>query len=204
MIKGRAHLKQKKKHLSTIYCYSHNVLYITDTYQLTLISDLVCTHSLYDPLYRAKDKKVEHINTAEWSKQQREKWKKTGEERKGRKKKGKTSKEIEDMMEQARGRSNQTPPSYTHIYTHIQAACHSYVIEEGKPQLEINYSVPFTEGIWGFFTLFSFSGQTPLPWRHLTLWAQCYQKTCPLFSGWLWGKRSPRLFKLGVNGMKRK
>lgn len=63
------------------------------------------------------------------------------------------------MMEQAWGRGHQTP----FIHAHTEPAWHSYVREEGKPLLEINYSIPFTQKIWGFLTLVLFSGHTPLP-----------------------------------------
>lgn len=63
-----------------------------------------------------------------------------GREKRGRgeerKKKGRTSKEEETMMEQARGKGNETPLTHTHA----EPACHSYVRQEGKPLLEINYS----------------------------------------------------------------
>ena len=132
------------------------------------------TFTVYDPFYSGNDQKVKRINTTLSKAGSREK----RGIRQERKKRGKKKKR--ENIKRRRGHDGAGPgekQSNTYlIHTHIQPACHSYVREEGKPQLEINYSVPFTEGIWGFFSLFPFSGHTPLPWRHLTLWAHCYQK----------------------------
>lgn len=108
-----------KRRIKIIQAPEHIVVYITDTYQLTLSSDLVCTHSLYDPFYSGKDQKVKRINTTLSKAGSREKRgiRQERKKRGGKKRKGKTSKEEEDMMEQARGRSNQTPTSYTHTYS---------------------------------------------------------------------------------------
>lgn len=81
-------------------------------------------------------------------------------------------------MEQARG-ERQSNTSLTLSYTQHKQSLHViHVREEGKPLLEINYSAPFTGGIWGFFSLVPFSGHTPLPRGCSTLWMHS-QKNLP-------------------------
>lgn len=95
----------------------------------------------------------------------------------------------------------QSNTSLTHTFTHSHTlSCHSYVREEGKPLLQINYSMPFTEGEFGdFFSPVPSSGHTPLPWGRSTLQKKPAAPFYTVTEG-----QTLASFNLSVNVMRRK
>lgn len=121
---------------------------------------------------RNKNKNAEH-STAE----RREEY----EREKEKKKTWETSKEEEDMMEQARGRGNQTPlsPSRTH---NTNRACMSLMSEKRVNPCWRLITQPHSQGEFGDFSLLSHLADTHLYPGDVRLCGCTPKKTCPLFT----------------------